>query len=127
ALTKHKALIEYMENVDNLSIANTFEVSNPGGLLILTGNSVQVRTSMEDADLQKANDNVLKQIKVLQKEVDRTQQKLGNPDFVAKAPPEVLNEHRERLERESQMIQLLKNALGQIEIFVSERKRIERS
>jgi valyl-tRNA synthetase len=82
---------------------------------------------MEDADLQKANDNVLKQIKVLQKEVDRTQQKLGNPDFVAKAPPEVLNEHRERLERESQMIQLLKDALGQIEIFVSERKRIERS
>ena len=127
ALTKHKALIEYMENVDNLWIANTFEVSNPGGLLILTGNSVQVRTSMEDADLQKANDNVLKQIKVLQKEVDRTQQKLGNPDFVAKAPPEVLNEHRERLERESQMIQLLKDALGQIEIFVSERKRIERS
>lgn len=127
ALRKHKELIEYMENVDGLQVAETFEVSNPGGLLILTGNSVQVRTSMEDADLQKANDNVLKQIKMLQKEVDRTQQKLRNPDFIAKAPPEVLNEHRERLERESQMIQRFQEALGHIEVFTWDRKRNERS
>jgi valyl-tRNA synthetase len=40
-----------------------------------------------------------KQIALLQKEVARTQQKLSNPDFVAKAPPDVLTEHRERLER----------------------------
>ncbi len=126
-INKHKKLIEYMENVDGLQVAETFDVSNSGGLLILTGNSVQVRTSMEDADLQKANDNVHKQIKLLQKEVDRTQQKLGNPDFVAKAPPEVLTEHRERLQRESQMIHLLQQALGQIELFVLERKRIERT
>ena len=47
--------------------------------------------------------------------------------FVAKAPQEVLSEHRERLQRESQMIQLLKDAVGQIEIFVSERKQREHS
>ncbi len=124
---KHKDLIEYMENVDNLWIAQTFEVSNPGGLLILTSGSIQVRTSMEDADLKKAEENVQKQLKLLQKEVDRTQQKLGNSDFVAKAPPEVLADHRERLQRESQMIQLLKDAVGQMEIFVSERKQREQS
>ncbi|ULA58264.1 MAG: Valine--tRNA ligase [Nitrospira sp.] len=126
-LEKHKALIEYMENVDNLWIAKTFDVSNPGGLLILTSGSIQVRTSMEDADLGKAEENVQKQIKLLQKEVDRTQQKLGNPDFVAKAPPDVLTEHRERLQRESHMIQLLQQALDQIKLYTLERKRIERS
>ena len=80
---------------------------------------------MEGADLQKAKDNVHKQIALLQKEVARTQQKLSNPDFVAKAPPDVLNEHRERLERESQMIQLFQHALGQIDLYILERKRIE--
>jgi valyl-tRNA synthetase len=126
-LKKHKELIEYMENVDNLGLAKTFDVSNPGGLLILTSGSIQVRTSMEDADLGKAEENVQKQIKLLQKEVDRTQQKLGNPDFVAKAPPEVLTDHRERLQRETHMIQLLQQALDQIKLYSLERKRIERS
>jgi valyl-tRNA synthetase len=127
SLKKHKELIEHMENVDGLQVAETFDVSNSGGLLILTGSTVQVRTSMEDADLQKANDNVNKQIKLLQKEVDRTEQKLGNPDFVAKAPPDVLDEYRERLERESQMIQRFEEALGHIKVFILDRKRNERS
>ncbi|MCK6499737.1 MAG: hypothetical protein L6Q38_09685 [Nitrospira sp.] len=35
----------------------------------------------------------------------------------------MLTEHRERLERESQMIQLLEQAGGQIEIYVRERSR----
>ena len=126
-LTKHKELIEYMENVDNLRIAKTFDVDNPGGLLILTSGSIQVRTSMEDADLGKAEENVQKQMKLLQKEVDRTQQKLGNPDFVAKAPPDVLTDHRERLQRETHMIQLLQQALDQIKLYTLERNRIERS
>ena len=69
---------------------------------------------MEGADLQKAKDNVTKQITLLQKEVSRTQQKLGNPDFVAKAPPEVLTDHHDRLARESRMIELLQQALQQI-------------
>ena len=126
-LTKHKELIEYMENVDNLRITKTFDVDNPGGLLILTSGSIQVRTSMEDADLGKAEENVQKQMKLLQKEVDRSQQKLGNPDFVAKAPPEVLTDHRERLQRETHMIQLLQQALDQIKLYTLERNRIERS
>ena len=127
ALKKHKELIEYMENVDGLQVAETFEVSNTGGLLILTGNCVQVRTSMEDADLQKAKGNVLKQMDLLRKEVERTEKKLGNPEFIAKAPPDVRNEHHERLKRESEMIQLLQQALDQIELYIWDRKRIENS
>jgi valyl-tRNA synthetase len=126
-LEKHKELIKYMENAANLQTAETFEVSNPGGLLILSGSSVQVRISMEDADLGKAEENVRKQMKLLEKEVDRTQQKLGNSDFVAKAPAEVLTEHHERLKRESQKIQLFQEALGHLEVHILDRKRNERS
>ena len=127
ALQKHKGLIEYMENVENLMVAKTFNVSNPGGLLTLTGGNIQMRTSMEDADLEKVKENVLKQIALLEKEAARTDQKLGNPEFVAKAPPDVLIEHRERLERETRMIQLLQQALQQIGWYHSERNRTQPS
>ncbi|MET4600965.1 valyl-tRNA synthetase [Bradyrhizobium sp. JR4.1] len=38
-----------------------------------------------------------KEIATLQAEADRTRRKLDNPDFVARAPEEVVDEHRERL------------------------------
>ncbi len=110
---KHQALIEYMENVEHLSISGGDDIAAPH-LLTLTSGSTEVGTSMEGADLHKAKDNVTKQMAMLQKEVARTQQKLGNPDFVAKAPPEVLAEHHDRLARESRMIELFQQALNQI-------------
>ncbi len=113
AFEKHQALIEYMENVEHLSISGGADIAAPH-LLTLTSGSTEVGTSMEGADLHKAKDNVSKQIAALQKEVSRTQQKLSNPDFVAKAPPEVLTDHHDRLARESRMIELLQQALGQI-------------
>ena len=116
---KHRELIEYMENVEDLFVGSTSDVTAPH-LLTLTSGSAEVGTSMEGADLQKAKDNVLKQIALLQKEVARTQQKLGNPDFVAKAPPDVLTDHHDRLARESRMIQLFEQALHQI---ISEQKQ----
>ncbi|MBP6198875.1 MAG: class I tRNA ligase family protein, partial [Nitrospira sp.] len=120
---KHRELIEYMENVEDLFVGSTSEVT-ASHLLTLTSGSAEVGTSMEGADLQKAKDNVLKQIALLQKEVARTQQKLGNPDFVAKAPPEVLTDHHDRLARESRMIQLFEQALQQI---ISEQKQHQSS
>ena len=100
ALEKHKKLIEHTENVENLMVGWTSQVPS-SHLLTLTRGLVELATSMEDADLQKVTENVLKQIAVLKKEAARTNQKLGNPEFVAKAPPEVLTDHRDRLERES--------------------------
>ena len=113
AFQKHKALIEYMENAEDLGVGHTSEIAAPH-LLTLTSGSTEVGTSMEGADLHKAKDNVSKQIAALQKEVARTQQKLGNPDFVAKAPSEVLTDHHDRLARESRMIELMQQALSQI-------------
>jgi valyl-tRNA synthetase len=113
AFQKHKALIEHMENVEDLWVGVTPEVT-ARHLLTLTSGSTEVSTPMEGAELSKAKENVLKQIGSLQKEVARTQQKLGNPEFVAKAPPEVLSDHRHRLDRETRMIRLLEQALQQI-------------
>jgi valyl-tRNA synthetase len=113
AFQKYKQLIEHMENVEDLLVGNASEITAPH-LLTLTSGSTEVGTSMAGANLQKAKGNVLKQLALLQKEVTRTQQKLGNPEFVAKAPPEVLIDHRDRLSRDTRMIHLFEQALQQI-------------
>ena len=117
-LEKHTALIEHMENVENLKVGIPQE--NPVHLLTLTGDSVESATTMEDADLEKVRENVGKQIAVLDKEVARIKQKLDNPDFVAKAPPDVLAEHRDRRARETRMRDLLQEALRHINRYRSE-------
>ncbi len=124
-LNKHIALIKHMENLEGLRVGTPPE--NPVHLLTLTGNSIEAATTMEDADLDKVKENVVKQIQALNKEVVRIEQKLDNSEFVAKVPPEVLTEHRARLKRESRMSHLLETAHRQIEWFISERKQSQGS
>ena len=50
-----------------------------------------------DVDLKKALDRLVKQREEQEKDIARLAGKLENPDFVAKAPAEVLAEHRDRL------------------------------
>ena len=50
-----------------------------------------------DVDLKKALDRLVKQREDQEKEIARLTGKLENQDFVAKAPAEVLTEHRDRL------------------------------
>jgi valyl-tRNA synthetase len=50
-----------------------------------------------DVDLKKALDRLVKQREEQQKDLARLRGKLDNPEFVAKAPAEVLTEHRGRL------------------------------
>jgi valyl-tRNA synthetase len=51
-----------------------------------------------DVDLKKALDRLVKQREEQEKDIARLSGKLDNPDFVAKAPAEVLTEHRARLQ-----------------------------
>ena len=48
-------------------------------------------------DLQKVLDRIRKQRDEKTKEASRTEAKLDNADFRAKAPPEVMAEHKQRL------------------------------
>jgi valyl-tRNA synthetase len=52
-----------------------------------------------DVDLKKALDRLVKQREDQDKELARLTGKLDNQEFVAKAPAEVLTEHRNRLRR----------------------------
>jgi valyl-tRNA synthetase len=48
-------------------------------------------------DLAGETARVAKEIAGLQGDIDRATRKLANPDFIARAPPEVIEENRDRL------------------------------
>ena len=64
--------------------------------LVTEGLSVGIVVSGE-VDLKKALDRIVKQQNEQEKEIGRLNGKLGNQEFVAKAPPEVIADHHSRL------------------------------
>ena len=71
----------------------------PANVLRLTVENLTVGLEVEgDVDLQKALDRILKQMEEGEQEMSRVEAKLGNAEFTAKAPPDVVTEHMQRLQ-----------------------------
>ncbi len=66
-------------------------------------------------DLDKERERLQKQIAKLQDDISKTDAKLGNEQFVANAPAEILEEFRTRKVEFQQMIDKLATALSQLE------------
>jgi valyl-tRNA synthetase len=64
--------------------------------LVSEGLSIGIVVSGE-VDLKRALDRIVKQQDEQEKEIGRLNGKLGNQEFVAKAPPEVIADHHSRL------------------------------
>ncbi len=64
--------------------------------LVTEGLSVGI-TVAGDVDVNKALDRIVKQQAEQEKEIGRLEGKLHNQEFIAKAPPEVIADHRQRL------------------------------
>ena len=99
---KHGSLREIQHHLAHLS-RGTAEVSSPTSWptakllrLITAGLSVGLTVS-GDVDLKKALDRIVKQQDDQEKEIARLQGKLGNQEFVSKAPPDVITDHQTRL------------------------------
>jgi valyl-tRNA synthetase len=73
-----------------------------------------------DVDLQKVLDRITKQIDEGRKEADRLNGKLSNDAFVAKAPPEVVTEQRQRLSTLLQDQEFLRSSEAQIRRMLAE-------
>jgi valyl-tRNA synthetase len=76
---------------DGAGIDPVASVPVPGGAVeILPSDELDVEGAQQRAEAERAK---------LQKEIDRAAQKLANQGFVAKAPPEVVQAERDKLER----------------------------
>jgi valyl-tRNA synthetase len=65
-------------------------------------------------DVAKEKARLAKELGKVESEIGKTEKKLGNADFVAKAPPEVIEEQRERLAEAQQSQRQLKVALEKL-------------
>ncbi|HSL03286.1 MAG TPA: valine--tRNA ligase [Nitrospiraceae bacterium] len=69
-----------------------------GNLLRLTTDGLSVGIAVAgDVELNKALDRILKEQSEQTKEISRLEGKLRNQEFVAKAPPDVITDHQDRL------------------------------
>ena len=84
-------------------------------VLRLVADGITVSLSVErGVDLQKALDRLMKQIAETDKEAQRLDGKLNSADFVSKAPPEVIADHRDRLRALSRDRAMLTNSEQQL-------------
>jgi valyl-tRNA synthetase len=83
-----------------VSIRSNVEVASQGtALLNLAADGITVGVAVEgEVDLVKALDRIKKQKEDSAKEMNRLSAKLGNDAFVDKAPADVVQEHRNRIE-----------------------------
>lgn len=81
--------------------------------LVTEGLSVGINVSGE-VDLHKALDRLDKQLSEVERESQRLSGKLNNPDFVSKAPPEVIADHQSRLRSLAQDSSMLSNSERQL-------------
>jgi valyl-tRNA synthetase len=64
--------------------------------LVTEGLSVGIAVA-GDVDLNRALDRIIKEQSEQTKEIERLEGKLRNQEFTAKAPPEVITDHQDRL------------------------------
>ena len=87
--------------------------------LVTDGLSVGVNVE-GDVELQKVLARIKKQLEDGKKEAERLEGKLGNKEFVAKAPPEVVVEQRQRLSTLYKDQAILESSDAQIRSMLAE-------
>ncbi len=81
----------------------------------IAGESTLILPIADLIDLDKERERLQKQITKLQDDIRKTDEKLGNQQFVSNAPPEILEEFRNRKTEFQQVIDKLTEALKQLE------------
>jgi valyl-tRNA synthetase len=92
------ARVEGVEPPEFVARLSRFEFSADGGDPVASVGPVRVLPSA-DLDAEAVAGRLEKRREELRSEVERAERKLGNEGFVAKAPPEVVEEERGKLER----------------------------
>ena len=96
-----------------------FEAAAPVGAIpyVVAGATLALPVA-EFIDLAAERARLAKEIATHAQDIERTAKKLGNPDFVARAPEEVVEENRERLADAEATKAKLESALNRLQAVV---------
>jgi len=73
------------------------DIAPPGSIPFVVSGATFALPVAEFIDIAAERARLTKEVATLAADIDKTAKKLGNPDFVARAPEEVVEENRERL------------------------------
>jgi valyl-tRNA synthetase len=106
---------EAIERLARVELATQVETRPPAAsLAVLVDEATFALPVGEVVDLAAERARLGKEIAKAEAEADKLEARLGNADFVAKAPEEVVEEQRERLRELRELIAKLKAALRRI-------------
>ena len=94
-LHTHEDIILFLGRLSEVKAA---EHSAPGSVPFVAAEATAHLAIAEFIDLKAEEARLLKEMAAFDKTIEQTSKKLGNPDFVARAPEEVIEENRERLD-----------------------------
>jgi valyl-tRNA synthetase len=111
-LNRHRELIVSLARLDSVREA---DAPPKGAAPFVIGEVTAALSIAEFIDLAAEKARLSKEVGVLQADAERTRKKLDNPDFVARAPEEVVEENRERLAEAEEAVAKLKAALERLQ------------
>ncbi|HEX7758143.1 MAG TPA: valine--tRNA ligase [Caulobacteraceae bacterium] len=111
-LSRHRDLILSLGRLGSVAEA---ESPPAGAVPFVIGEATGALAIAQFVDLAAERARLGKEIGALAGDIDRTAKKLGNPDFVARAPEEVVEENRERLAEAENAKARLEAALKRLE------------
>jgi valyl-tRNA synthetase len=111
-LARHKPLILTLAR---LSDAVEADAAPAGAVPFVIGEATGALAIAEFIDLAAERARLGKEIAALEGDIQRTRKKLDNPDFIARAPEEVVEENRERLAEADAALTKLRSALARLE------------
>ncbi len=113
-LGEHGALIEANARLDAISAADS-DVDISGAAQAVVGPITLVMPLAGVIDLDQERARLKKEISKLDSEIGKIEKKLGNEGFLAKAPPEVVEENREKKRSAEEARGKVQDALSRIE------------
>ncbi len=94
-LSTHEDIILFLGRLSEVKAADH---AVPGSVPFVAGEATAHLAIAEFIDLAAEEARLVKEMAAFDKTIEQTSKKLSNPDFVARAPEEVIEENRERLD-----------------------------
>ena len=91
---RHEDILKRLARLEDIVVSDTVPA---GAVSTVVGDTVVALNIADQIDVAEARKRLDKEIAQLDKDIMSTEKKLGNEAFVAKAPPEIVAENRERI------------------------------
>ncbi len=106
-----KSNIEWLNRLSGTDIEVELGDRVPDGFVPSSENNITVAVCVEGAKIKESINKIEKNLIEARTEFERVKRRLANPDFMSRAEPEVIDEHRRRFEELSMKIGYLERRL----------------